>query len=144
MVATMDAAKPVNGIRGWALRAAGMFFLGLAAIGVVLPIMPSTCFLLVSAGCFARSSPRLYHWLHENRVFGKLLRDYRDHRMIPMTVKVTSVAVLWITIGITFFAVPVLVVRIVVVTVAAGVTWHVVSLRHRAAREHPPGVATAD
>jgi len=125
----------VNGITGWALRAAGLFFLGLAAVGVVLPIMPSTCFLLASAACFARSSPRLYHWLHHNRVFGKLLRDYRDYRMIPMRIKITSLVVLWVTIGITFVAVPNLLVRIIVVAVATTVTLHVVSLRHRAAPE---------
>jgi hypothetical protein len=134
--------KNVNGIRGWVLRAAGLFFLGIAAVGVVLPILPSTCFLLVSAACFARSSPRLYHWLHHNAVFGKLLRDYRDYRMIPMRVKFASLVVLWVTIGITFFAVPNLLVRIVVVTVASTVTLHVVSLRHRAAPEAvPEGVA---
>jgi uncharacterized membrane protein YbaN (DUF454 family) len=136
--------KAVNGITGWALRAAGLFFLALAAIGVVLPIMPSTCFLLVSAACFARSSPRLYHWLHHNRVFGELLRDYRDYRMIPMRIKITSLVVLWVTIGVTFFAVPNLVVRIIIVAVAATVSLHVVSLRHRAAPEAVAGGAAPD
>jgi uncharacterized membrane protein YbaN (DUF454 family) len=143
MVASMEP-KNVNGITGWALRAAGLFFLGIAAVGVVLPILPSTCFLLVSAACFARSSPRLYHWLHHNRVFGKLLRDYRDHRMIPMRIKFASLFVLWVTIGITFVAVPILVVRIIVVAVAATVTVHVVSLRHRAAPDRAAVEAAAD
>jgi uncharacterized membrane protein YbaN (DUF454 family) len=136
--------QSVNGITGWVLRAAGLFFLGLAAVGVVVPIMPTTCFLLVSAACFARSSPRLYHWLHHNRVFGKLLRDYRDHRMIALRIKIASLVVLWVTIGFTFVAVPIFVVRVIVVAVAASVTLHVWSLKHRAAPEPPAGAAASD
>ena len=130
-----ETPERVTGARAWLLRGAGLGLLGLAAIGVVLPLMPATCFLLASAWCFARSSPRLYHWLHHNRVFGKLLRDYRDHRMIPLRVKIASVAVLWVTIGATFAAVPNLVVRLIVVAVGATVTAHVVSVRHRIAQE---------
>lgn len=128
-----DPITPVTGARAWVLRAGGLGLLSLAAIGVVLPLMPATCFLLASAWCFARSSPRLYHWLHHNRLFGKLLRDYRDHRMIPLRIKIASVAVLWLTIGITFVAVPNLIVRLIVVAVGATVSAHVVSVRHRVA-----------
>jgi uncharacterized membrane protein YbaN (DUF454 family) len=134
-VAQTDTSRvrPVSGPRAWLLRVAGLLLLVLAAIGVILPLMPATCFLLASAWCFARSSPRLYHWLHHNRLFGKLLRDYRDHRLIPLRVKIASVAVLWVTIGITFVAVQNLIVRLLVVAIGASVSAHVVSVRHRIA-----------
>ncbi|MGH7502742.1 MAG: YbaN family protein [Longimicrobiales bacterium] len=121
----IESIKRVTGARAWALRTAGLLLLGLAAIGIVLPLMPATCFVLASAWCFARSSPRLYHWMHHNRLFGKLLRDYRDHRLIPLRVKVASVAVLWVTIGITFAAVSNLIVRVLVVAIGATITAHV-------------------
>jgi hypothetical protein len=127
----LNTIQPVSGARAWVLRAAGLVLLVLAAIGVVLPLMPATCFLLASAWCFARSSPRLYHWLHHNRLFGKLLRDYRDHRVIPLRIKVASVAVLWVTIGATFIAVQNLIVRLLVVAIGASISAHVVSVRHR-------------
>jgi hypothetical protein len=126
-----NTIQPVSGPRAWVLRVAGLGLLVLAAIGVVLPLMPATCFLLASAWCFARSSPRLYHWLHHNRLFGKLLRDYRDHRVIPLRIKVASVAVLWVTIGATFLAVQNLIVRLLVVAIGASISAHVVSVRHR-------------
>lgn len=125
--------QPVSGPRAWVLRLAGLALLGLAAIGVVLPLMPATCFLLAAGWCFARSSPRLYHWLHHNRVFGKLLRDYRDHRVIPLRIKVASVGVLWLTIGLTFVAVENWIVRVLVVAIGATISAHVVSVRHRIA-----------
>jgi hypothetical protein len=127
-----------TGPRAWALRVAGLLFLGLAAIGVVMPLMPATCFVLAGAACFARSSPRLYDWLHHNRLFGRILRDYRDHRVIPLRIKLASVFVLWVTIAITFMAVSQLVVRIIVLAIGATITAHVVSVRHRAAVETAP------
>ena len=135
--------EPLSGPRAWALRAIGLIFLGLAGIGVILPLMPATCFLLVAAACFARSSPRLYHWMHHNRVFGRLLRDYRDHRIIPMHIKVTSVVVLWVTMGFTLVLVPNWIVRLIVIAIGATITAHVVSVRHRAAPE-PSLAATAE
>ncbi|MCI0437063.1 MAG: YbaN family protein [Gemmatimonadetes bacterium] len=129
--------EPLSGPKAWALRVAGLLFLGLAGIGVVLPLMPATCFLLVSAGCFGRSSPRLYHWMHHNPVFGKLLRDYRDHRVIPIRIKVASVAVLWVTMGITLVLVPNWIVRVIIIAIGVTITAHVVSVRHRAIPEAP-------
>lgn len=65
--------------------------MGLAALGVILPVLPTTPFLLVAAACFARSSPRFYHWLLANRVFGPLIREWREHRSIPLRAKVMAV-----------------------------------------------------
>ncbi len=131
--------KPLSGPRAWALRAVGLLCLGLAAIGVILPLMPATCFLLVSAACFARSSPRLYHWMHHNRVFGQLLRDYRDHRVIPIRIKAASTVVLWVTMGVTLVLVPNWIVRTIVIAIGVTITAHVLSVRHRAAPEPPLG-----
>ncbi len=76
------------------LLGTGSLFVGLAAVGVVLPVLPTTPFLLVAAACFARSSPRFYEWLLANRVFGPLIRDWREHRCIPLRAKVLAVALI--------------------------------------------------
>lgn len=68
-------------------------------IGIFLPIWPTTCFLLLAGWCFARSSPRAERWLHENRLFGKYLKDYRERGMISTRVRRASLAVLWLFIG---------------------------------------------
>lgn len=81
------------------LSAAGLLFTTLALLGVLLPVLPTTPFLLLAAWCFARSSPRLYTWLHENRLFGDYLRRYRDGEGLPLPVKVTTISLLWITLG---------------------------------------------
>ena len=81
------------------LKAAGLFFTALALLGILLPVLPTTPFLLLAAWCFGRSSPRLYTWLHENRLFGDYLRRYRNGEGLPLPVKVTTISLLWLTLG---------------------------------------------
>jgi len=78
---------------GWSLRrklwiALGLVFTGLAILGVALPILPTTPFLLLASWCFARSSPRLQAWLRRSRMFGPLLADWERERGVSLSVKV--------------------------------------------------------
>ncbi|OGS17215.1 MAG: hypothetical protein A2234_03795 [Elusimicrobia bacterium RIFOXYA2_FULL_58_8] len=81
------------------LTAAGGISTALALLGILLPVLPTTPFLLLAAWCFARSSPRLYNWLHENGLFGGYLRRYRNGEGLPLHVKVTTISLLWLTLG---------------------------------------------
>lgn len=60
----------------------GVVFLSLGAVGVVVPLLPTTPFVLLAAGCFARSSPRMHRWLHESALFGPVLKDWEQKRCI--------------------------------------------------------------
>jgi uncharacterized protein len=77
----------------------GFVFIGLGFAGVLLPLIPTTPFVLLAAYCFSRSSPRFYAWLLRHRVFGKLIRDWRAGRGIEMRTKVTAVVLIVVTIG---------------------------------------------
>lgn len=77
----------------------GMIFVALGALGVVLPVLPTTPFLLLAAACFARSSPRFYGWLLNSRLFGQLIRDWRDSRTIPRRAKRLAIAMMIIVGG---------------------------------------------
>jgi len=70
----------------------GFLFVGIAAIGVVLPGLPTTPFLLLAAACFARSSERFYAWLLRNRVFGPMIRDWRETRSMSRRSKAIALA----------------------------------------------------
>lgn len=69
------------------LVVAGLSFTGLAVAGVLLPLVPTTPFLLLAAACFARSSPRLYRLLLSNRVFGPYIDEWRRDRTVPPAAK---------------------------------------------------------
>ena len=69
------------------LVAAGLVALGLGLIGIVLPGLPTTPFVLLAAACFARASPRLHRWLTTHRYLGPMVRDWEAHRSLPLRVK---------------------------------------------------------
>jgi len=77
----------------------GIFFVGLAILGAALPLLPTTPFLLVAAGCFAKSSPRLHKKLLENRVFGPLIYNWQESRSIPKRAKIISLVTMLLSVA---------------------------------------------
>jgi hypothetical protein len=125
--------EEANQIRSAALRyaliAVGVVFVAIGAIGIVVPLLPTTTFLLLAAACFARSSPRFHQWLLENRVLGAYIRDYLSGAGMTLRAKVLSISMLWIVIGSSaVFAVDLLVIRILLFAIAAGVTAHLIAI----------------
>ncbi len=122
--------KKLNPLQRFLLTVAGTLALGLGLLGIPLPLLPTTPFLLLSAYCYARSSERFYYWLINHRYLGEHIRNYRDHKGTTAQVKKGSIALLWITISISaIFAVSLLWVRLVLLAIAIGVTIHISSLK---------------
>jgi len=69
---------------------AGIAALLLGAIGVVLPLLPTTPFVILAAFCFSRSSERLHRWLLNQRLFGPMIRDWETYGVIPLKIKCLS------------------------------------------------------
>jgi uncharacterized membrane protein YbaN (DUF454 family) len=70
----------------------GFIMVGLAALGVVLPLLPTTPFLLVGAACFARSSPKWHQWLLNHRWFGAFIHNWQVHQCIHLKTKLVALA----------------------------------------------------
>jgi len=112
------------------LIAAGTLFTGLGILGIFLPVLPTTPFLLLAAACYARSSQRFYNWLLTNKWFGSYIKDYLEGKGISLKVKILTIAMLWLTIGCSVtFAVHVFIIRLVLILIAVGVTIHILSVR---------------
>ena len=93
----------------------GILFVGLGAIGVVIPGLPTTPFLILAAACFIRSSQRLYDWLIQNKTFGPYLKDYREGKGIPKKAKILAVSMIIIFVSYSvFFAIDNLTLKITV------------------------------
>ena len=108
----------------------GTLCVALGVLGVFLPLLPTTPFLLLAAICYGRSSKRFYHWLVNNRWFGEYIRSYREGRGIPLKQKVLTVLLLWLTIGSTaLLAATLWWVRLILLGIAVGVTIHLVKLK---------------
>jgi uncharacterized membrane protein YbaN (DUF454 family) len=72
-------------------RCIGFLALGLAILGAILPVLPTTVFVLLAAWAFARSSPKLHARLRAHKRFGPALRDWEDHGAIPRSAKIAAV-----------------------------------------------------
>ncbi len=101
----------------------GFLSVGLGTAGVVLPVLPTTPFVLLAAFFFARSSPRFDAWLLDHRWFGSLVRDWRAGRGLSRRAKTVSLIAIAITFTITIvFAVSGLWLRLLLVTIAVSVS----------------------
>lgn len=100
----------------------------MGVIGIFVPLWPTTCFLLLAGWCFARSSARAERWLYENRVFGRYLSDYKRRGVISPRIRLGSVTVLWLFIGLSVVVLAKLWVAVLLLVVAGAVTVHLYSL----------------
>jgi len=118
------------------IKRAILLFLGILAlilgfIGVFVPLLPTTPFLLIASYCFVRSSNRFNSWLLDNSILGPFFRDYVEKRAIKRKIKWITLLVLWTTILTSIFLIKSLLwVKILLIVIAIGVTIHIVSLRN--------------
>ncbi len=109
---------------------AGTVCVALALIGVLIPVFPTTVFLLLAAAAYARSSERFYTWLTTNRVFGDYIRNYREGRGIRLRHKLLTMLLLWGMIGTSaVFFVDTTWVKLILLVIATGVSVHVITIK---------------
>jgi uncharacterized membrane protein YbaN (DUF454 family) len=78
-------------VRNAVLKAIGLVFVALGFVGVFVPLLPTTPFLLIAGACFARSSPAFHRWLFNHRILGHYVRDWEKNRSIPLSAKILAV-----------------------------------------------------
>lgn len=108
----------------------GSLSLFLGILGIFLPLLPTTPFLLLSAACYAKSSKSFYDKLLGNRILGPYIKNYRVNKSIPLNVKISSISLLWltITVSIVFFSKNIII-SIILLIVAVSVTAHILSFK---------------
>ena len=82
-----------------AFAALGTLFLVVGIIGIFVPVLPTTPFLLLATGCYARSSRRFYNWLMNHPTFGPLIVESRTYRSIPWRIKMFAITIMTLTFG---------------------------------------------
>ena len=108
----------------------GFICVAFGVLGIFLPVLPTTPFLLLAAWLFAKSSDKLYNKLLENKYVGNYIKNFREHRSIPMPTKIFAISMIWISIGISVvFAVKILWVKIVMISIATIVTAYILSFK---------------
>lgn len=90
----------------WLLIVLGWLFVIIGVIGIFLPILPTTPFLLLAASCFANSSEKFHSWLLNSPVFGVIIQDWQKHRYIKKRTKIWAMTVVVVTFAISIYVVP--------------------------------------
>jgi hypothetical protein len=110
------------------LLTVGWLSVGLGVLGIFLPVLPTTPFLLLAAACFMRSSQRFYLWLTHHRHLGPWVRDYLNGQGIPRRAKAYAIGLMWLSILLSAYLVPVPWVRVLLLISASLVSLYILRL----------------
>jgi uncharacterized membrane protein YbaN (DUF454 family) len=110
----------------------GSIFVLLGLVGIVVPLIPTTPFLLLGAFCYARSSEKLYHWLLNTKWLGEYIRSFQAGNGIPTRTKIIAIAVLWLTSGYSIlFLIPLILVKVLLIGVVSYITYFIWSIKSK-------------
>jgi len=93
----------------------GLVFVGLAVVGIFLPVLPTTPLLLLALACFAKSSEKLHSWLLTNKTFGPFIRQWHETRSMPRKAKVYAIISIFVAGGISFFSVDTIMLKLLLI-----------------------------
>ncbi|EOS8553356.1 YbaN family protein [Vibrio vulnificus] len=93
-------------IRRLFLNIVGGLSLCLGIAGIVLPLLPTTPFILLASACFLRSSPRFHHWLHNHKTFGSVLNNWQQNRAVTRRVKQRAILFILLSFSVSIWIAP--------------------------------------
>ncbi len=114
---------------------AGVLALALGAIGIFLPVLPTTPFVLLAGICFSRSSPKSYAYLLKSPTFGPYLENYRTRQGVPLKLKIKSLVMLWSLLLLSAALTGKLWLRLLLIAIGLGVTAHLLSIKTRCPKD---------
>lgn len=107
----------------------GTLSLILGVIGIFIPVLPTTPFLLLASVFYLRSSKTMYNWLINNKILGKYIYCYMTYKAIPKTTKIGAMIFLWLTLSISILLMQSMYIKMFLVLVGIAVTWHVTTIK---------------
>ena len=116
-------------MKKYILIISGFLSLFLGILGIFLPVLPTTPFLLLSAACFLKSSKSLYDWLLNHKRLGNYIKDFMIHKAISKKLKVVSITTLWLTIFLSVWVVKIIWLKFFLILIALGVSVHILCFK---------------
>lgn len=118
-----------NNIKKYLFIFLGSISLGLGSIGIILPLLPTTPFLLLAAYFYLRSSKKLYVWLLNHRIFGIYIYSYINFHAIDLKTKISALSLLWLSLTISIILVNKLLITLILLIIGLSVSLHILSLK---------------
>ena len=122
--------KSISPITKYLYLASGFILVIIGVIGIFLPILPTTIFLILASACFIRSSPQANEWLRNHKILGMYIKNYQDKSGLTLKSKMINIILLWVMISSSaFLFTEFWYVRLLLFLIAAGVTIHLLMVK---------------
>ncbi|MDF1615886.1 YbaN family protein [Petrocella sp. FN5] len=115
--------------RKYFLLTIGTIAVFLGVLGIFLPLLPTTPFLLLASYCYLRSSKKMYHWIMNHKTFGSYIHNYIEYKAIKKRTRISALLFLWGSLGFSIYLAPIFHVKILLVAIGTGVTIHLITLK---------------
>ena len=130
----MQQIKPLSakllGFYRYLYFISGVLLVAIGVIGIFLPILPTTIFLILASACFIKSSPQANEWLRNHKILGAYIKNYQDKSGLTIKTKIINITLLWIMISISaLFFTELWYIRVLLLAIAIGVTVHLVMVK---------------
>lgn len=108
----------------------GFILVAIGVIGIFLPLLPTTIFLILASICFVKSSPRANEWLRNHKILGGYIDNYQNKTGLTRNAKIANIITLWTSISLSaFLLTEELYIRIILLAIAIGVTIHLAMIK---------------
>lgn len=108
----------------------GILLVAIGVIGIFLPVLPTTIFLILASACFIKSSPKANEWLRNHKVLGMYIKNYQDKTGLSIKAKIFNIIFLWLMILLSvFYFTNEFYIRIILILIAVGVTIHLLMIK---------------
>jgi hypothetical protein len=130
MKETITKSVKVPGIYRYLYFISGVLLVAIGFIGIFLPILPTTIFLILASACFIKSSPKANEWLRNHKMLGMYIKNYQDGSGLTVNSKIFNITFLWIMISASaLFFTELWYLRILLLAIAFGVTIHLLMIK---------------
>lgn len=110
----------------------GILLVAIGVIGIFLPVLPTTIFLILASACFVKSSPRANEWLRNHKLLGMYIKNYQDKTGLTVKAKIFNITFLWVMILLSaFYFTNELYIKVILILIALGVTIHLLMIKTR-------------
>lgn len=114
----------------YAYLVSGFLLVAIGVIGIFLPILPTTIFLILASACFVKSSPKANEWLRNNKYLGPYLKNYQDGTGLTIRSKIFTLLFLWSSILFSaYYFTEEFYIRIILLAIAVGVSIHIITIK---------------
>lgn len=125
-----EYTQVVSPVAKYLYIAAGFLLVAIGVIGIFLPLLPTTIFLILASICFVKSSPRANEWLRNHKVLGGYIDNYQNKTGLTVQSKIINIALLWISISLSaIFLTDELYIKLLLFGIAVGVTFHLLMVK---------------